>query len=293
MIGLNIHQLALTGAVLLAIGYGVLGLLVVIPTTRDTARDLVKTFFSATLIAAVLICATLSGTVGIVALMVVVALRVGFEAGHVRFGTAQAAWGMAILCLGLSLAVMSETLIAVALAGVWPLLLVRVVKMQKGRTAHALLELLVFPVIPMALMAHGGVAPEMRVAVAGTYVLVEIFDSFALLFGKLFGKRPAFPILSPRKTVEGLMGGAISLCVLTAISAGLLGLNVGAMVGVALMVAMLAVAGDLAASRLKRNAGVKDYPVVMKRQGGLLDSLDSWIAASAGLVALYFVLVLL
>ena len=64
----------------------------------------------------------------------------------------------------------------------------------------------------------------------------------------------------------------------------------GALILTASLVAGLAVAGDLAASRLKRMAGVKDYPVLMRRQGGVLDSLDSWIAAGAGLVALNIIL---
>ena len=64
----------------------------------------------------------------------------------------------------------------------------------------------------------------------------------------------------------------------------------GALILTASLVAGLAVAGDLAASRLKRMAGVKDYPVLMRRQGGVLDSLDSWIAAGAGLVALTIIL---
>ena len=51
--------------------------------------------------------------------------------------------------------------------------------------------MLVFPVIPMALLAHGLTAPEWRIASAGAYALVEIFDSCALLAGKLFGRRKA------------------------------------------------------------------------------------------------------
>ena len=57
----------------------------------------------------------------------------------------------------------------------------------------------------------------------------------------------------------------------------------------ALLVGVLAVVGDLAASRHKRIAGVKDFPQVLPRQGGLLDSLDSWIAACAGITALHTV----
>ena len=54
----------------------------------------------------------------------------------------------------------------------------------------------------------------------------------------------------------------------------------------ALAAGALTVAGDLAASRLKRVAGVKDYPAVLPHQGGLLDITDAWIATGAGLVTL-------
>ena len=290
MNGLSAEGLALNGAVLLAVGYGVLGALWLIPATRAIARDLARVFFSATIVAVVLIAALLAGTAGLVLLMVAVSLRVGYEAGHVRLGAGRPAWGMAIVAFGVTAAAMAEPLAAVALAGVWPLLLLRALMARGGGTGRGLLDLLVFPVIPMALLAHGLTAPEWRIASAGAYALVEIFDSCALLAGKLFGRRKAFPVLSPGKTVEGLIGGGLGLLALSAGGAVLLGLDGGALILTASLVAGLAVAGDLAASRLKRMAGVKDYPVLMRRQGGVLDSLDSWIAAGAGLVALNIIL---
>jgi len=54
----------------------------------------------------------------------------------------------------------------------------------------------------------------------------------------------------------------------------------------ALFVGALTVLGDLAASRLKRAAGVKDYPHLMRHQGGLLDITDAWIASGAGVICL-------
>ena len=65
-----------------------------------------------------------------------------------------------------------------------------------------------------------------------------------------------------------------------------LGLPLLPTAGLALYVGIMSVVGDLAASRHKRIAGVKDYPQVLPRQGGLLDSLDSWIAVGGGLVAI-------
>ena len=294
MNGLSIEQVALAAAALLVMGYVLLGLVWLLPRTRATGLELLKVFTSATLIAAILIGAALAGTVGVVVLMVLVALRAGYEAGAVRLGGGTAAKGMAVLTLGLCLAAMIEPWAAVAMAGVWPLLLLRLLMAQGAdNSARRVLDLMVFPVLPMALLAHGAVQPELRVPMFAAYAMVEIFDSFALLSGKLFGRRKAFPVLSPNKTVEGLIGGAVSLCLITALIAPMLPLPLGLSVAAAGMVAVLAITGDLAASRLKREAGVKDYPVVLRRQGGVLDSLDSWIAAGGGLVALHFVLTLL
>ena len=294
MSGLSIEQVALAAAGLLVMGYVLLGLVWVFPKTRTTGAELLKVFTSATLIAAILIGAALAGTVGVVVLMVLVALRAGYEAGTVRLGAGMAAKGMAVLALGLCLAAMVEPWAAVAMAGLWPLLLLRLLMAQGADSAaRRIVDLMVFPVLPMTLLAYGTVQPELRVTMFAAYAMVEIFDSFALLSGKLFGRRKAFPVLSPNKTVEGLIGGAVSLCLITALVAPMLSLPLSLSVGAAAMVAVLAIAGDLAASRLKRMAGVKDYPVVLRRQGGVLDSLDSWIAAGGGLVALHFVLTLL
>ena len=294
MTGVSIEQVALAAAALLVMGYVLLGLVWAIPKTRATGLELLKVFTSATLIAAILIGAALAGTAGVIVLMVLIALRAGFEAGTVRLGPGMPAWGMAVLSLGLCLGAMIEPWAAVAMAGLWPLLLLRLL-MARGAdgVAQRLLDLLVYPALPMALLAYGAVHGELRVMVFVIYAMVEIFDSFALVSGKLFGRRKAFPVLSPNKTIEGLIGGAVVLCLITAVVAPMLSLPLGLSVGAALLVAGLAIAGDLAASRLKRKAGVKDYPVVLRRQGGVLDSLDSWIAASGGLVALHFVLTLL
>ena len=94
-------------------------------------------------------------------------------------------------------------------------------------------------------------------------------------------------MLSPNKTVEGPACGTVMLMLTAALAGALLaGLPLATSALVALFCGVLAVAGDLAASRLKRAAGVKDYPAVLPLQGGLLDIADAWIATGAGLVAL-------
>lgn len=110
------------------------------------------------------------------------------------------------------------------------------------------------------------------------YGVVECTDSFAYLFGKLFGRRKIFPRLSPNKTWAGVVGGAAC-----GVGAGLLiGSRIPGvplpLVGVAAaLVVALTVLGDLAASRLKRAAGVKDFGDVLPGHGGILDTYDTLI----------------
>ncbi|MCX7350442.1 MAG: phosphatidate cytidylyltransferase, partial [Alphaproteobacteria bacterium] len=121
------------------------------------------------------------------------------------------------------------------------------------------------------------------------FFLVEVFDSFSLLGGKLYGRTPLVPRLSPRKTWEGLAtgGGALAIALLSLVA--WLGLPLLPMLLAGLVVVVAAIAGDFLGSLAKRRAGVKDYPAVMAVQGGLLDIIDSWLVAGpclAGLAAL-------
>jgi phosphatidate cytidylyltransferase len=122
------------------------------------------------------------------------------------------------------------------------------------------------------------------------FFLVEIFDSFSLLGGKLFGRTPLVPRLSPRKTREGLAAG-ISAMLLAALALALwLDLPLMHMLVASGLVVSAAIAGDLLGSLAKRHAGVKDYPAVMTVQGGLLDIADSWIVAGPCLVGIFALL---
>ncbi|MBL6430969.1 MAG: phosphatidate cytidylyltransferase [Alphaproteobacteria bacterium] len=119
------------------------------------------------------------------------------------------------------------------------------------------------------------------------FLLVETYDSYALLGGKLFGRRPAFPVLSPKKTVEGLaVGGAMMALTAGLVGPLVFGWSLAASLLAAALIAVAAVGGDLAGSRLKRASGVKDYPAVLPRQGGALDIADAWLIAGPALVLL-------
>jgi phosphatidate cytidylyltransferase len=148
----------------------------------------------------------------------------------------------------------------------------------------------VFPLLPLAAFSHAASIPQLAPLLVLAFFLVEIFDSFSLLGGKLYGRTPLVPRLSPRKTWEGLATGiAVTFITLLALVAWLsLPLLPMLLAGAAVVVS--AITGDLLGSRAKRRAGVKDYPAVMTVQGGLLDIADAWLVAGpvlAGLATLF------
>jgi phosphatidate cytidylyltransferase len=110
-------------------------------------------------------------------------------------------------------------------------------------------------------------------------VLVATFlaDTAAYLGGRLFGRRPLAPTISPGKTVEGLFWGAI-VAILTLVCAGLLQntwMTEGHALALGVMVAVLGPLGDLFESALKRDAATKDTGSLFGAHGGALDRADA------------------
>ena len=286
MIGVSITQLAITAGALLAVGYVLLGTMAVLPATRDLGRDLLRTYVTATLILAIILVGFLVEGWLLTALLIAMAFRVAYEAGHVRLGPDRAvATGLAVALAAGFGALLPTASLVWGLAPLWLVSLGRLITAPKEVSGPlwGIVDLLVFPVLPLILFVNAATSTEFAVLMLATYILVETFDSYALLSGKAMGRTPAFPRLSPRKTVEGLLGGAVMLIVTTAAVSLFIDLPFSFAVIGALLIGVLTLSGDLSASRLKRNAGVKDYPIVMARQGGVFDSVDSWIAAGAGL----------
>lgn len=287
----TVQDIALIAAALIGTGFALLLLLAMIPSLRRKSRDLLITLLSATLILFCLLALFLLGPVALIAGMSLAAIRIGYEVATLRL--AQKPHVRLAACAAGALAALSALFAPVALtcAGLWCLLLARRMLPRKGTAANSpTTDILLFPILPMALLAHGAAAPQFTALMLAAYVMVEIFDSFALLIGSLLGRTKAFPALSPKKTYEGLAGGTAALVAALFAASLIWEISAPTAIATAVFVGALAVAGDLTASRHKRIAGVKDYPRVLARQGGLLDSLDSWIAASAGLVAVHVLL---
>lgn len=112
--------------------------------------------------------------------------------------------------------------------------------------------------------------------------LVWAADIGAYFVGRAVGRHRLAPAVSAGKTWEGLAGGLAAVLIYALAAAWILGVPVGALPGwiaLALVAGVLSVAGDLSESMLKREAGVKDSGNLLPGHGGLLDRIDSLLAA--------------
>ena len=102
-------------------------------------------------------------------------------------------------------------------------------------------------------------------------------DTCAYCVGMLIGKHKMAPVLSPKKSVEGAVGGVAGAALLGVIYAAD---TQGPMLEYAVICAigaLISMVGDLAASAIKRNQGIKDYGKLIPGHGGILDRFDSVI----------------
>ena len=128
----------------------------------------------------------------------------------------------------------------------------------------------------------GGVTEsDGRAAVLLLLAVIVVSDSAQYYTGRAFGRRPLSPTISPKKTVEGAIGGMVF---------GTLAMAVGgryvfdspiwmlALLGAA--ISLLGIVGDLFESLLKRSANMKDSSNLIPGHGGVLDRIDSWLFAA-------------
>lgn len=124
-----------------------------------------------------------------------------------------------------------------------------------------------------------------------------VTDTFAYFTGMLLGKHKLIPDVSPKKTVEGAVGGIV-FCVLAFVGFGLLynhlwllegdtPLPLWLMATVGLLVSLVSQIGDLSLSLLKRKYGIKDFGKIFPGHGGVMDRFDSVLAVSIMLLVCF------
>lgn len=120
------------------------------------------------------------------------------------------------------------------------------------------------------------------------FLIASGSDIFAYFTGKLIGKTKLAPILSPKKTVEGFIGGIIGAIILVIIFAKNFNSNYLILLSImAVLGSIASVFGDIFASKIKRETGLKDYGNIMPGHGGVLDRFDS-ILFTAPIVYYFF-----
>ena len=113
------------------------------------------------------------------------------------------------------------------------------------------------------------------------FIMLWANDTLAFIIGKWLGKNKLFERLSPKKTIEGFVGGMIGSVV-----AGVIlsmyhhEISIVYWLVLSVVVSVAGTLGDLFESMLKRNAGVKDSGNVIPGHGGILDRLDSYLFAA-------------
>jgi|SRR6185312_131708 len=106
-------------------------------------------------------------------------------------------------------------------------------------------------------------------------ILTETNDVFQYIWGKIFGKHPIVPKVSPKKTVEGFLGGLISTTLLGYGLRFLVPLPTEKVVFLAALIAFVGFYGDITLSAVKREHEIKDMSNLIPGHGGLMDRLDS------------------
>jgi phosphatidate cytidylyltransferase len=145
-----------------------------------------------------------------------------------------------------------------------------------GNVGATLLGLAYVPFLAgyiFVILTAGDSGRSLMLAILG---LTFLNDIAAFGFGSIWGSRPLAPTVSPRKSLEGLLGGTfVTILLAIAFVPSIDGMTVVRSVGLAIVVCVFAPLGDLSESLLKRDLGVKDMGNVLPGHGGVLDRIDS------------------
>ncbi|MCC6818457.1 MAG: phosphatidate cytidylyltransferase [Bacteroidia bacterium] len=120
------------------------------------------------------------------------------------------------------------------------------------------------------------------------FILIWSSDTFAYLAGRAFGKRKLFESVSPKKTWEGFIGGAVLTVVFSLVLSHYFDIPVKLNLIIALLTVVFGTLGDLIESMLKRQYGIKDSGNILPGHGGILDRFDALFISLPFTTILYY-----
>jgi len=160
-----------------------------------------------------------------------------------------------------------------------------------------LIGYIVLPFVFITKIPFGekGYNPKIIISI---FILIWTNDTFAFIVGKSIGKRKLFERVSPKKTIEGFIGGIVFAVLASYIISryyfdpkeSYFKKSVVIWMTIALIVSVFGTIGDLIESKFKRAAGVKDSGAIMPGHGGILDRLDSVIFVAPIIFLFYQIL---
>lgn len=266
-------------------------LLVARPQPAGLPQDLWPRVLSAMVLATVAIACNWAGAWPFAALVLAVALAMGWEWSRIVRGVS---FDWALVVQGLVIAI--AVVLAVFGFGLWGVALVlagAVVVLSTSSAQHAAVSAcgVVYIGLPaIAMIWMRGDDGYGALAIMFIYAIVWTTDTFAYICGRLIGGPKLWPALSPRKTWAGTVGGVVFAGMAAAAFAVLIPGNAPLALAVAgVGLSLVAQVGDLGESAFKRAFDVKNASDLIPGHGGFMDRMDGIVAAAAAAALLAFV----
>ncbi|WP_372474622.1 phosphatidate cytidylyltransferase [Capnocytophaga sp. ARDL2] len=150
----------------------------------------------------------------------------------------------------------------------------------------------IFPFLAIIQLSYfnGEFQPKLLLAY---FILIWTNDTFAYICGRKFGKRKLFETISPKKTIEGFVGGVLVAILVSSILRSTMVsefFTYFIWVIIALSIGVFGTIGDLIESKYKRQEGIKDSGKILPGHGGILDRMDSILFIAPFILLIYYFL---
>lgn len=132
--------------------------------------------------------------------------------------------------------------------------------------------------------------PSPSLKALNLFILIWSSDTFAYLSGRAFGKRKLFESVSPKKTWEGFIGGAVLTLTFSIALSYFFHIPLSVNLALAFLTVVFGTLGDLVESMLKRQYGIKDSGNILPGHGGVLDRFDALLISLPFTTVLYYFL---